>query len=186
MAASDFADLIIKKLKDSIGVDGESYNSSTPGIANQAIADGITEYLIKNTKIIVNYSGMTTSTPPAPYITGDVCEISGECAPPIGSTFEGWVKSLENNIVSGFLISTGDIVTPVSPSPSFIPGLQISQDDIKLEHENNLESPQRPVWTIICQKIIDWITSIVSPPFSSTTISPQSTGISTVTKIEIT
>lgn len=185
MPASSFADTIISKLKSSIGTDGSKYNSGTPAIANQAIALGITEYLMSNTTISVAYVGTTTTVPPSPFSTTDSCKITGTCAPPSGTDFNTWIQSIASNIVAGFFIMPGAMVLPISPPPAFIPGLVISQSSLKSEHENNLDDPQKPVWTVICQAILDWLNKIVSPPYAASTASPPSMGTATITKISV-
>lgn len=184
MSASKFANIIIDKLNSTIGGDASDFNSETPKKANIAIAEGITEYLLNNVKISIKYVGNTTTTPPSPYTTTDSCGITGSCAPLSGITFDSWVKDIENNIVSGFFIDNGIEVKPTIPSPAFIPGLILLQEDVKIIHLSNINNPQKPVWEFICQKIIDWLEKIVSIPYSSITETPPSTGISTVTKIE--
>lgn len=185
MAAIEFANKIIEKLNNSIGVDGSKYNSNTPTIANIAIAEGVTEYLLSNTTISVSYVGTTTTTPPSPYVTTDSCKITGSCSPPIGTDFNTWIKSLESNIVAGFFISSGISVIPVTPPPAFILGLIITQLSVRQEHLNNLNSPQLAVWKVICQSILDWLNRIVSLPYPATTTVPPSAGTSTITKITV-
>lgn len=181
MAASDFADLIIKNLKESIGTDASKYNSSTPNSANKAISDAITDYLIKNTSINVSYSGMIPGSPPVTDpLVEDVCEITGNCSPIIGTSFSAWVASLESNIVSGFFIGKGKAgVSPISPVPAFLPGLSLNQSEIKDIHTNNLSNPQKPVWEHIASSIIKWLNSIVTTPFSAGNSNTSSTGIAT-------
>lgn len=188
MAASDFADLIISNLASSIGTDGQGFNSGTPAKANQAIADAVTEYLPKNTKIQVGYVGTITGPPPVPDpLVTDMCDIEGTCAPPVGTDFDTWIKSLESNIVAGFKISKGaGGVTPIAPPPAFIPGLSLSRDDIKSVHQANMDKPQKPVWTKICGDIITWLNSIVSSPYPAQNTNTSSTGVATPTKTIVT
>ena len=186
MSASSFADKIIDKLDSAVGKDGYSYSSATSGIANQAIAEAVTEYLTDNTKINVAYVGTIPGPPPTPDpIVSDVCPITGSCAPPFGTTFDTWIKSLESNIVAGFFINRGQAgVTPISPAPAFIPGLSISQVSLRSTHENNLDDPQKPVWEVITGAILSWLNSIVAPSYAAST--SQSTGIATPTKTNVT
>ena len=184
MAAEDFAKLIIDKLESEIGRDGSKFNSNTPSKANKVIAEGITEYLIDNTKIDVSYVGVKPDSSPDP-LTSDSCSITGECSPATGVDFDSWIKELESNIVSGFFISTGDKgVTPTSSPPAFIPGLSISRDDLKKIHENNLDDKniQSLIWTKICEEIIKWLNSIVSASFAATNTNTSSTGTATPIK----
>lgn len=188
MSAENFANIIIEKLNNSIGTDGSKYSSDTPSKANQAIADGITEYIINNTKIQINYTGMIPGTPSVPDpIVSDTCEVTGKCSPPTGIDFDSWIKSIELNIISGFKIGKGLAgITPVSPPPAFISGLKISQNDIKSVHTNNLNNPQKPVWTFIANSILIWLNSIVGVSYGATNINSGSTGTSTPIKITIT
>lgn len=187
MPAEDFANTIIKKLKDNIGVDGSKYTSSTPSKANQAIADGITEYILDNTNVQIGYAGTISGTTPDP-IVADVCEVTGKCPPPTGTTFNEWIKSLESSIISGFNIGTGKAgVTPIMPTPVFVTGLVISQNDIKSIHVDNLDDPQKPIWTFIANSIMNWINSSTSGiTYSATNTNSGSTGTATIVKIIIT
>ena len=186
MPASNFADLIISKLKSSIGTDGSKFSSSTPAQANSAIAQAITEYLTSNTLVPVTYVGMIPGTPPVPDpIVADVCKITGTCSPPTGTTFDVWVKSLETNIVAGFFISNGTAgVMPITPPPAFLPGLVLSQATIKSIHTANLKDPQKPVWQVITQSILTWLNAVITPPYAATT--GKSTGTATPTKTTVT
>lgn len=58
MSRTAFAQTIIAKLEAAIHRDGLSFTEGTAPIAMQAVAAGITEYLIANTKVIISYSGM--------------------------------------------------------------------------------------------------------------------------------
>lgn len=183
MPASDFANKIINELKNSIGSNGENFDSSTPTKANTAIAKGISDYIINNTEILISYSGVTSVG--APITTLDTCSVTGACSLISGTSFDTWVKSIETNIVSGFFISNGSAgVIPVTPPPAFIPGLTLLQQSIKSAHEDNLSDPQKPVWEVICNSIITWINSIISLPYSATF--SGSTGVATITKIILT
>lgn len=186
MPASSFADTIISKLNESIGMDGSSYSASTPEQANQAIADGVTEYLIDNTLITITYAGIIPGTPPTPDpIIADVCGITGQCAPPTGITFDSWVNSLASNIVAGFFIDSSNAgVSPISPTPAFLPGLSISQSMLTSIHTANLDNPQKPVWEVITGAILTWLNAVIAPTYAASTT--QSTGTATPTKTTVT
>lgn len=183
MPASSFADLMISKLESSIGKDGYSYSSSTPNIANQAVAEGITEYLTQNTTINITYAGVMPNGSPDPIVT-DVCKVTGTCSPPSGTEFDPWIKSLESNIVSGFFIDRGTAgVTPLAPKNSYLPGLSLNRSMIQSVHESNLEDPQKPVWETICNAILIWLNATNAGPYPASTSS--STGTATVIKTTV-
>lgn len=179
MSKEQFASIIIAKLSGSISQDGTGYNSGTASQANIAIADGITEYITSKVKISVAYSGITP--PSTPDICSDLLSVTGKCGPPSGNTFASWVKSIETQIMSGFYVGP-NLVTPISPTLAFtIPGLIISQGDLKAAHEGNMNSPQQPVWEVICDGIIKWLENIATiKTFPAKHIS--STGVATWTK----
>lgn len=190
MPASSFADIIISKLNSAIGRDGFSYSSSTPGIANKAIAEGVTDYLLANTSILVSYSGIIPGTPPIPDPTViDTESITGKCDPPEGDEFDEWVSDLESKIVSGFFIGPGQVgVTSTSPNSinCFASGLSITRDDIKSVHTNNLDDPQKLVWTKICSEILLWLNSCNIGGYGAINSSTGSSGSATVTKTIVT
>ena len=187
MPASSFADTIIAKLNSAIGRNGENYKSSTPNIANKAIAEGVTEYLLSNTMISIAYSGIIPGTPPIPDPTvSDVEEITGKCAPPSGTEFDVWVSSLESNIVSGFFIGPGKIgVTSIAPINCFHPGLSLTREDIKSVHTGNLDDPQKAVWTKICSQILLWLNSCNIGGYPAANSSTGSTGSASVIKTTV-
>lgn len=188
MPASSFADVIISKLNSAIGRNGDNYTSGTPGIANIAIAEGVTDYLLANTSILVGYSGIIPGTPPIPDPTVvDTESITGMCAPPVGDEFDEWVSDLESKIVSGFFIGPGQIgVTSIAPTNCFMSGLSITRDDIKSVHTGNLNDPQKAVWTKICSQILLWLNSCNIGGYGAINTSTGSSGSATVTKTIVT
>lgn len=141
MAAADFADLIISKLSDAIGTSGSDYTKDTPEKANKAIAEAVTEYILDNTKILVAYSGVNSAGVADPLVA-DTCPVDGECAPPKGTDFSTWIKSLESNIVAGFKIDAGEKgVKPVAPPPAFLPGIVPDLGALKKAHTDNIPKP---------------------------------------------
>ena len=186
MSKSTFASLVIRQLDGSVGRDGSTYTSATPGQANTAIALAITEYITTKIKLNITYLGTTITAPPTPDTGTDSVMILGTCAPPVGIDFNSWLASIETNIMAGFLVGSGEGgIIPMTPTNAFIlPGLStfITQSMLRSEHENNLEDPQRPVWEAICGGIIDWIDSSIVKTYQSTRTG-ISTGISTVTSV---
>lgn len=163
MPARSFASTIISELKNAIGQEG-NYTKGTPTTANAAIAKAVTTYLLSNTTITVSYKG------PIPaggteVIPADMLKITGTCAPPSGTDFDSWVKSLESNIISGFFIGPGKLVQPVGVFPCYAKGLSLSRDgDLKGTHEANPENAQVAVWEKICDSILKWLNSTGGTP----------------------
>lgn len=199
MSASSFATIIIDKIKSAVGTDGSKYDSSTPTKIMKAIAEGITEYILDNTKVIITYAGIIPGPPPTPDpLVSDTAKVKGKCDPlsTPGSAgtgdpepyFNAWVKDIESKIMAGFEVDKGlGGVEPISPPvKSFqIPGLKISQADLGKAHENNLDKPQQAVWEEITKQIIAWINTItISYPAKNGNTS--STGSVSVAKMTIT
>ena len=161
MSKSSFASLIISGLVGSIGTDGSKFTAATPIQANIAIAQAITTYITGTVSVGIQYSGMTTTTPPVSDISPDTISIIGSCLPPSGTDFNTWIGSIEANIMSGFQIGPGNVgIVPVTPTQIFsIPGLSgyVNQGMLKSAHEGNLKNPQQAVWEIICDGIIKWL-----------------------------
>lgn len=107
MSKSAFAKTIINKMKSAIGTDGQSFNSGSASAAMAAVAQGITEYLTQNTKVMVKYTGIIPGTPPTPDPTqADTFKIVGVCAPPSQSnSFDAWLMQIQMNIISGFMLA---------------------------------------------------------------------------------
>ena len=187
MSALNFADTIIAKLNSAIGAKGENYTSSTPRIANTAIAEGITEYLLANTTISITYSGIIPSTPPVTDpVVSDVESITGQCTPPEGTEFDNWVSSLERNIVTGFFIGPGKLgITSIVPTNCFRSGLNLSRESIKSVHLGSINDPQRAVWVEICSRILLWLNSSNIGGYTAKNILSGSTGSAVVVKTTV-
>lgn len=186
---SEFAQQIIGDLESAIGKDGANFSESTPMAANQAIADSITSYLTDNTSIMVGYVGMIPGPPPVPDpVVTDTLKITGTCPPPSGTDFNTWIKSLETGIVGGFFLDKGQAgVTPLAPTPAFLPGLVLTVDNVKSAFEGASEGEeQKAVWEEICDKILTWLgvcnTGVTAPASNSNS---GSTGTLTITKTVI-
>lgn len=187
----EFAKKIISDLKDAIGIDGSKFDKNTPTAANKSIADSISTYLTENVTITISYVGTIPGPPPVPDpVVTDTMGITGTCAPPVGTDFDTWIKSLETNIVSGFLLDKGDIgLSTISPSPAFLPGLVLSREDIKSVCENLEEGDniQEKVWEEICDKIIGWLELCnIGITYPGNNSNSGSTGIVTISKTTIT
>ena len=160
MSKSAFANKIISKLKSAIGTDGLSYDGGTASLAMQAVADGITEYLIENTNVDIAYKGIIPGTPPTPDPTvKDTFRIVGKCAPPSPSDdFGSWLNQVESNIIAGFLLAaSGSAGVVFVQKPFAITGIKTVQSDLKSAHSVGDESPQQKIWEIVCGGIMDWI-----------------------------
>lgn len=155
-----------------------------------AVANGITEYLIANTTVIVAYSGIIPGTPPAPDPTvTDSFQIVGSCAPTGPSdSFDAWIRQIETNIISGFsLAPAGQAKVVFAQTPFLSPGISTAQSLLKANHDVSDENPQQKIWEIICGGIMDWINgpAINPTPGPATHPTVGSTGTANITKITI-
>lgn len=198
MSASSFATIIINKIDSAIGKAGDKYNSDTPKQALKAMAEGITEYILDNTKVIITYAGTIPGPPPVPDpLVSDTAKVKGKMDPPSPSTYSGgsdtatpfntWVKEIESKIMAGFEVDKGTGgIEPISPTKSFqISGLKISQADLGKAHEDNLDKPQQAVWEEITKQIIAWINTITIT-YPAKNGNTNSTGTASVAKMTIT
>lgn len=190
MSKSAFAQTIISKLDSTIGKDGMQYTTDFAPIAMQAVANGITEYLIANTEVTVAYSGMLTTTPPSPDpITQDTFKITGECEVPSPSdSFDSWIKEIESKIISGFTLETqGQQGLQFPVQPFAVVGLPTIQEDLKAAHDISDDNPQQKVWEVVCAGIMDWLNNTALNPISGNATRPSgpSTGTAQITKISI-
>lgn len=163
MSATAFASLIISKLASSIGTEGTKYGNDSVTLAQSAIAEAISEYLIANTTVIIQYSGTLTNGSPDPIVT-DTLRIAGACTPTsVPQNFNAWVMELQQSIASSFLVSPPGIINAVTttflPFSNIAGTLQIPQSSLKSIHESNLNNPQLAVWQIICEDILAWANS---------------------------
>ena len=191
MSKSAFAQTIISKLKSSIGTSGKDYSSGSASAAMNAVAAGITEYLIANTKVIISYAGTIPGTPPMPDpIVTDTFKIVGSCAPTGPSnSFDAWIKQIEAIIIAGFqLAPKGDAGFVFIHKPFLNTGIVTTQSNLKTTHDVSDEDPQQKVWEVVCGGIMDWINTLAINPTPSAASHPTapSTGIGTITKITIT
>lgn len=160
MSAETFANTIVGKLKASVGTDGGRYSNSTPMLAQRAISEAITEYLIANTTITAVYQG-TLNTGGVDPVQLDSFSLAGFCLPPATpSSFMFWQKSLQNSIASSFSLESPNrsgIITNVLPiNPD---GLTIYQGKFKSIMESNKQNPLESVWQSFCSDILAWLNS---------------------------
>lgn len=191
MSKSAFAQTIISKMKSAIGTDGKSYSSGSAAAAMAAVAQGVTEYLTQNTKVMIKYTGIIPGTPPIPDPTQvDTFKIVGTCAPPSQSnSFDAWLMQLQMNIISGFMLApAGDAKVMFPQKPFLAPGVVITQANLKSAHDVGDKNPQQKIWEIICDGIMQWInTSAMNPaPSAATHPAAGSTGVANITKITLT
>lgn len=191
MSAQAFANTIINKIRAAIGTDGSQWDSSTASKSMQALADGITEYLIANTQVTISYTGMIPSTPsPIPDpVTTDVFQIVGQCAPTgICNDFDEWIHKIEQNIIAGFQLAPMGMAGIVFPTmPFLMPGVPTTREILKSIHEGNWDNPQLQVWTAICQDIMNWAmgAGMNVTPGGATHPAVAGTGVGTIVSIVV-
>ena len=190
MSKTTFAQTIISKLKNSIGTSGKDYSADSASLAMNAVAAGITEYLIANTTVIVSYVGIIPGTPPiSDPLISDTFNIVGSCTPTGPSdSFDRWIKQIESNIIAGFQLSaSGEGGLVFTQMPFQNTGIAISQADLKAIHNVGDENPQQKVWEAICGAIIDWINNLAINITPGTATHPivSSTGTATITSITV-
>lgn len=191
MSKEAFANTIIQKMNAAIGTSGASYGNSTATSAMNAVAEGITEYLIANTQVTVKYLGIISSTPPSPDpLLIDTFKIVGVCAPPsVSSDFASWLLQIENNIISGFSLAPMGNEGLVFPQKPFLTqGITLTQGALTSAHDVNDSSPQQKIWEIICDSIMQWVNGIAinKTPGMATHPSVGSSGNADIIKIELT
>lgn len=190
MSASTFADTIISKLSSAIGTDGSSFTSGSASLAMNAVAAGITEYLLANTTVTVSYAGVIPSVPPTPDpLVTDTFSIIGTCAPTGPSdSFDSWISQIESNILSGFqLAPKGNAGLVFATAPFLTRGIATTQAALASAHDINDESPQKKIWELVCGGIMAWINGTamnVTPGTASNSLS-GSTGVAAITKITL-
>ena len=155
-----------------------------------AVAQGITEYLIQNTKVTIQYTGVVQSATPYPDpVVTDTFKIVGTCAPTGPSnSFDDWIKQIETNIISGFqLAPSGNGGIMFAQKPFLNAGISVTQAQLAAAHDINDEDPQHKIWEIICGGIIDWINGIAInvTPSSASRPSGPSVGTASIAKIVI-
>lgn len=164
MSAFSFASLICSKVRAAVGINGAKYNKETSQLCQQAIASGITEYLLANTKVHISYTGIMNEAPHgADPVVSDIMKITGACQ--VMSTprlFDEWVKELQTNIASGFsVVVPGENGVNVSFKPFNLNmgALKIVRNNLRIAHEGNRKDPMQKTWEVICQGIMNWINS---------------------------
>ncbi len=191
MSKQAFAKTIIDKMKSAIGNDGQLYSAGTASIAMTAVSQGITEYLVKNVKVEVMYNGIIPGTPPVKDpLVKDTFKIVGMCATPSQSnSFDTWLMQLQQNIIAGFMLSPmGNAGVTFAQKPFIVPGIKITQSNLKSAHNNDDEAPQQKIWEVICDGIMKWVNSTAMNPAPSTAAHPPvgSVGVAQITKIILT
>lgn len=191
MSKSSFASTIIDKINAAIGREGQNYSEGSAYSAMNAVAQGITEYLIQNTTVFVQYTGIVQTLYPYPDpVVADTFNIVGSCAPTGPSQhFDDWIKQIEENIIAGFqLAPTGNAGVMFSQKPFLNTGMPTIREQLAAIHDVLDEDPQHKVWEIVCGGIMDWINNIAmnSAPGAATRPSAPSVGTAAITKITIT
>lgn len=188
MSKSDFADNIISKLSGAIGTDGSKFTENSASSAMSAVATGITEYLIANTKVTVAYNGIIPGTPPTPDpLVEDTFEIIGAVAPTgPSSSFDDWISKIEANIISGFALApSGENGLVFAQTPFLSTGIATSQSDLKSAHDIDDENPQKKIWEIVCGDIMDWINSGALNPAVGAATHPTASSAGTANIVSI-
>lgn len=184
MSKESFASLVLTKLKAAVGGDGSKYSSNTATLAQSAIADAITEYLVANTTVTISYGGVLTSGG-ADVIASDTMKITGSCQlKSVPTQFDSWVATLQSAIASAFVVqppSTQGVVTAFSPFSSVTGALQISQSKLKAAHKANTTNPALSVWSEVCGAILDWLNSTAGLNLNAVAITATRSGISSGT-----
>ena len=191
MSKENFANLVLTKLKAVVGDDGSKYSSNTATLAQSAIADAITEYLVANTTITISYTGVSASGS-ADVIASDTMKIVGSCTPiATPANFASWVIAVQSSIASAFVVQSPSIqgvITTFQPFSNAAGTLQIPQSDLKSSHENNLKAPMSSVWSVICGNILDWLNSPAGMNVAASAVEATRSGVSsgTATLLSIT
>lgn len=191
MSKSLFASTIIDKLNAAIGRMGNSYSEGTAFSAMDALAQGITEYIIQNTQVVIQYTGVIPAVSPIPDpVVVDTFSVVGKCEPTGPSdSFNDWVRQLETNIINGFqLASSGSAGVVFAQKPFLNPGILTIRDHLTSVHDVSDENAQYKVWEVICGDIMDWINTIAMnvTPSAATRPAAPSAGTAVITKITIT
>lgn len=191
MSKSAFATTIIDKINSAIGRAGQDYTEGSAYSAMEAVAQGITEYLIQNTTVTIQYTGTIQSSKPSPDpVVADTFSIVGSCAPTGPSNdFDDWIKQIESNIIAGFQLApmgNAGVVFPQFPFANL--GLPTVKADLTAAHDVLDEDPQQKIWEIVCGGIMDWINSSAmnAVPGAATRPSAPSTGTASIVNITIT
>lgn len=183
MSKTSFANLILSKLQGAVGGDGSKYSAVTSSLAQSAIAEAITEYLIANTTVNISYNGVLTSGG-TDVIASDTMKIGGTCTPATVSDFTSWTAALQSSISSAFVVvppSTQGVAVSFQPFNNVTGALQIPQAELTAAHNANPQSPTLAVWEVICGKILEWLNSSAGKNPSATAIAATRSGVSSGT-----
>lgn len=186
MSKEAFASTIISKLKASIGTSG--YTSATPVSANAAIAEGITEYILQNTKVKTSYKGVFPNGLNDPLFF-DTFPVIGSCAPvPTSQDFDTWLALLKINIETGFSIATGEkgLVFATLPFNPLVPISVMRDSHLKSIAESNSNDVQQKVWEFICDGILNWLNGTPNPSAVGAATHASSAGVAQVISITVT
>lgn len=191
MSKSSFAATIIDKINAAIGREGQNYLEGSAFSAMEAVAQGITEYLIQNTTVTIQYSGTIQSSKPSPDpVVADMFSIVGSCAPTGPSQhFDDWIKQIESNIIAGFQLAPMGNAGVVFPQKPFLNiGIDTIREQLTAAHDVLDEDPQHKIWEMVCGGIMDWINGIAmnSVPGAATRPSAPSAGTASIVNITIT
>ena len=161
MSNETFANLVVTKLKSTIGTDGTKYSAMTATEAQNAIAEAITQYLVANTRINIAYNGTFDNGSGADIIEADSMQIEGACgniSKP--SSYSSWVSNLQSAIASSFIVrspSANGVLTTFKPFNPTADSLTIPQSKLAAACTGNSTNSTLAVWGVICGSIIDWI-----------------------------
>lgn len=191
MSKSAFAATIIDKINAAIGREGQNYSEGSAFSAMEAVAQGITEYLIQNTTVTIQYSGTIQSSKPSPDpVVADTFSIVGSCSPTGPSQhFDDWIKQIESNIIAGFQLAPMGNAGVVFPQKPFLNiGIDTIREQLTAAHDVLDEDPQHKIWEMVCGGIMDWINGIAinSVPGAATRPSAPSAGTASIVNITIT
>ena len=184
MAATDFANKIIQKMKGGIGTDGGGYGASTPTSANAAIAEAVTEYILEHAVITASYTGTMPNGSADPLVI-DTFKVVGSCAPVrVCSHFDDWLTILRDHIADGFRLAPSGNAGLVFPAKPFNPvaPIVLSRDgDLKGIASAGGSGVQQNVWTRICQAVLAWLNGAPNPSATGPATHSSSTGNAVVT-----
>ena len=172
---------LAKVIVDAIDIGGINHPTT--------VANAITDYLTKNTSVIVSYSGIISGILPDPVISDTLkISVSGMCAPLVNTDINSYIQSIDLNISASLYLDKGLAgVAPAVLTPAFITGLELTQNDIKNAHIKALDAesttPNVIIWEEISKKIIEWLEKCnIELSFSAQNTKSGSTGTATIIK----
>lgn len=161
MSKEAFANLVVTKLKSTIGTDGTKYSAMTATEAQNAIAEAITQYLVANTRINIAYNGVFDNGSGADVIEADSMQLEGTCSSTgRPSDYASWISNLQSAIAFSFSVrspSTNGVLATFKPFNPTAGSLTIPQSKLAAACTGNSTNPTLAVWGVICGSIIDWI-----------------------------